>query len=882
MSDNTSDIVGKIVEANALEAAGETEGAIALYQEILELDRGGNYGDVAQQALNNLQQNSFATTQVTQQKSSSEETDSLSDNTGDIVGKIVEANALEAAGKTKQAIALYQEILELDRGGNYGDVAQQALNNLQKVSITAEEVQENKTASWWERLSIKNKTTFVLTSLTLLSTVAISTVAYNLANQTITEGSNVSEQAASYTLTQTIAFFMRERYGDIQVMADLPLFSDPQLRASSNNQQKQNLLNNYVKAYGLYDSIAAFDLNGNPIAQSSGKTLGNHKDRSYIQAALKTDAAFLSQPLFSKSSGTQAIYLAAPIKDVKSGQTIGVMRARMPIEKLQDLVFAGESKQAYLLDAQGDIFVASDSEKYTEIMAANNQSLPVSSRFDFHQQFVREWQRRRDKREMQVTGKQKRAKEQQSVFNGDQEVAYFTTFSDIEAEFVQDLTDLGWSTVTTIDYDIAQATQKQLLQVFIFGTLTASLIVAALAKLIAERATQPVIEAAAIVGKIGKGDFSTRIKVRGQDELASLGSNINKMARQIEELLFTQEEETKQQRREKELLQQGVMSLLLDVEGAQKGDLTVRAQMTDGAVGSIADAFNAIISKLRGLLQKVQSVSTEVGQLSLAGEDSVRQLSESAVSQTEEITQALSSIDEINQSVETVANYAQEAAKIARQGSIQAKEGDLAMDATVNSIEKIRGTVANTSKKVKQLAESSQEIAQIVDIISGISEKTNLLAFNASVEAARAGEHGEGFRIVAEEVRRLADRITEATKDIQQLVNTIQQDTTSVLQGMESSTSEVVSGSELIRMTKINLRSLAETSTQIDEYLKYISTSTIDQTNTSQEVNQKISGIATLAKTNSTEAQTVVQSLQTLVSEAENLQTSISQFKLEA
>ena len=102
-----------------------------------------------------------------------------------------------------------------------------------------------------------------------------------------------------------------------------------------------------------------------------------------------------------------------------------------------------------------------------------------------------------------------------------------------------------------------------------------------------------------------------------------------------------------------------------------------------------------------------------------------------------------------------------------------------------------------------------------------------------------------------------------------------------MLQGMETSTSEVVNGSELVRMTKLNLRSLAETSKQIDEYLKYISTSTIDQTNTSQEVNQKINGIATLARTNSTEAQNVVQSLRTLVSEAENLQFSISQFKLE-
>ena len=883
MSDNTGDIVSKIVEANALENSGEIEAAIALYQEIMQLDPGGNYGDVASQALNNLQLNSTATVQPTPQQSNSAENKSQSNPTDevDIVGKIVEANTLESSGEIEAAIALYQEILELDRGGNYGNVAQQALNTLQQPATIEEKTTQQK-VSWLERLNIQNKAAIILTGLTLVSTIGISIVAYTLADKTITKGANESELAASAKLTQTVAFFMRERYGDIQVMANLPLFSDPELRTSSNKQQKQKLLDSYVQAYGLYNSIAAFDLNGNAIAQSTGIPLTNHKNRSYIKAALETNQPFLSQPIFSKSTGILAIYLAAPIKDTVSGQTIGVMRARMPVKKLQDLVFAGEFKQAYLLDAQGEIFVAPDSAKYQKMFASNEQKIILSSRFDFHDSLSREWNRRRDHREMKATGKQKIVKQPQSVFNGQQEVGYFTSFSDIEAEFLDDFIDLGWSTVTTIDYKIAKATQKQLLQVFILGTITVGLIISMIARLIATRTTQPIIEAAESVKKIGQGDFATRIVVKGQDELASLGLNINKMAGQIEDLLHNQETETKRQRKEKEQLQQGVMSLLLDVEGAQKGDLTVRAEMTDGAVGSIADAFNATMSKLRKLLQEVQTVSSEVGQLSMAGEDSVRQLSESALSQTQEINQALSSIDEINQSVETVANYAQEAAKIARHGSIQAKEGDLAMDATVNSIEKIRDTVSNTSKKVKQLAESSQEIAQIVEIISGISEKTNLLAFNASVEAARAGEHGEGFRIVAEEVRRLADRITGSTKDIQQLVNTIQQDTTSVLQGMETSTSEVVNGSELVRMTKINLRSLAETSTQIDEYLKYISTSTTDQTNTSQEVNQKISGIATLAKTNSTEAENVVQSLQTLVSEAENLQSSISQFKLEA
>lgn len=407
-------------------------------------------------------------------------------------------------------------------------------------------------------------------------------------------------------------------------------------------------------------------------------------------------------------------------------------------------------------------------------------------------------------------------------------------------------------------------------------------LVGLVASLLASKITKPLLEASNAVDEIGKGNFDVRIPITGQDELANLSSNINKMAGQIQDLLYTQEREAKNQQQQRETLQRGVMSLLMDVEGAQRGDLTVRAAMSDGAIGSIADAFNSTLKKLQGLLQKVQTVSADVGQLSLAGEGSVRQLSESALIQAAEIEQALSSIDEINQSVKTIADYAQEAAKIARNGSIQAKEGDLAMDATVHSIEKIRTTVASTSKKVKQLAESSQEIAQIVEIISGISEKTNLLAFNASVEAARAGEHGEGFRIVAEEVRRLADRITESTKNIQQLVMAIQQDTTSVLQGMETSTSEVVNGSELVRMTKLNLQSLANTSQQIDEYLKSISTNTTRQTDNSRQVNEKINGIALVAKTNSTEAQNVVKSLQTLVQEAEALQSSVSQFKLKA
>ncbi|MEN9517831.1 MAG: hypothetical protein RLZZ381_419 [Cyanobacteriota bacterium] len=799
----------------------------------------------------------------------------MSDNTGDIVSKIVEANALENAGQVEQAIALYQEISELDREGNYGNVAREALANLENTKATASNISTTptstvKTNNFWDKINLRTRTTLILVAISTLSTITVSMIAYSFARQSMIKEITAAEQKTASEVANKVAFYMRERFGDIQIMSNLTILTNSQLRAKTTTKDKQAALDSFIKAYVIYDSVAVADLQGNILAQSTGNALPGLGKTSYFQAAIKANGPILSQPLLSEGSNVLAVYLAAPIKDSATGKNVGVIRARIPVKYLRDVILSEDQTENYLLDNQGQIFAASQESEFKEIQNLPGSVQPAGDHLDYFS-------------ELQVAqaNQDGKASGNRSLIT-DEDLASYIPFAEFKDEFRSQLPDLGWSTITTVDKKQAFKAQQGLLISFAVGTLIVSALVAAIASLIGYKATLPILEAVDALKQLGNGNFNIRIPVKGKDELADLSSNINRMAGQIQDLLFTQEAETKQQRKEKELLQQGVMGLLLDVEGAQKGDLTVKAQMTDGAVGSIADAFNATMRKLRELLQEVQAVSTEVGQLSLAGENSVRQLSESALKQTEEINQALGSIDEINQSVATVANYAQEAAKIARDGSLQAKEGDLAMDATVNSIEKIRGTVANTSKKVKQLAESSQEIAQIVEIISGISEKTNLLAFNASVEAARAGEHGEGFRIVAEEVRRLADRITEATKDIQRLVSTIQQDTTSVLQGMETSTSEVVNGSELVHLTKLNLRSLADTSKQIDEYLKYISTSTTDQTNTSLVVNQKINGIASIAKINSTEAQNVVQSLQTLVSEANNLQSSISQFKLEA
>ncbi len=341
------------------------------------------------------------------------------------------------------------------------------------------------------------------------------------------------------------------------------------------------------------------------------------------------------------------------------------------------------------------------------------------------------------------------------------------------------------------------------------------------------------------------------------------------------------QQETTAQKQEKERLQGQAIEMLVQIEGAREGDLTVRAAMVEGELGAIADAFNATIDSLKKLAARVNSVTADVTQGVQDSEASVRSLSAAALDQAEQLGQALDRVVEISESIGRVARSSQEAARIARQATEASRDGDAAMDRTVVSMDNIRTAVANTAKKAKRLAESAQEISQILAIVSGISEKANLLAFNASIEAARAGEQGQGFRQVADEVRGLAGQVSESARDIEQLVGSIQQETAGAIDGLEVCTAEVVNGTQLVSHTKQTLQGLTELSRDIDRYLQDISANTVEQTEASQTVNQTVEAVSQIARNTSDEARSVVEALQGLVAEVNTLAASVAQFRIQ-
>ncbi|WP_017718664.1 methyl-accepting chemotaxis protein [Kamptonema formosum] len=379
-----------------------------------------------------------------------------------------------------------------------------------------------------------------------------------------------------------------------------------------------------------------------------------------------------------------------------------------------------------------------------------------------------------------------------------------------------------------------------------------------------------------------QGNLSTRAAVYSEDEFGQLAAKFNQMARVIFTTTHEAQRKAEEQEQAKEDLQRQVIRLLDDVEGAARGDLTVQAEVTADVLGAVADSFNLTIQNLREIVLQVKQAARQVNRGSSDSEMFARGLSSDALRQAEELAATLNSVQVMTDAIQRVAENAREAEEVARSVSATAIKGGEAVEQTVAGILGIRETVAETTRKVKRLAESSQEISKIVALISTIASRTNLLALNASIEAARAGEAGRGFAIVADEVRQLADRSAKALKEIEQIVMQIQSETGSVMLAMEEGTQQVIEGTKLAEQAKRSLEDIIQVAKRIDVLVRSITADTVEQTETSRAVAQVMSAVELTAQETSQEAQRVSGALQNLVGVARDLLTSVERFRVDA
>jgi len=719
--------------------------------------------------------------------------------------------------------------------------------------------------------SLQGKATAVAIAIGTVPVLMIGTIGYLAANQSITEQVSQFKISRAVGLEDKVKRFMRERYGDMAVLSSSSIFTNPTTSKNTPVEEKKEYLERFVESYRVYDLITLIDLKGNVLLQTKGDPIPNQSEREYFKTVLKTDQPYISNPsipVVSNEPERPVINIAAPVKDKATGKTIAIMRVRLPVSALDDTIasFAANGDEYYLIDSSvGKIFLASHKKQ------ENLKPEAVHA----------------DVTKLQALGKPGSAVIYDQVDKFEDLVAYF------KFEKLEGLPDLDWEVVIATPTEIAYAPQRELLVIVTLGTILTALVVSGIAVFLANRALRPILAATSAVEKIGQGELDTRVEVKGEDELAVLGTNINQMVEQLEQLLLEQaftakqsrelevtEKIAQEQRQLKEGLQQRALELLMEVDPISKGDLTIRAKVTADEIGTIADSYNATVGNLRKIVSKVQEAASQVTATTSSNEASVQALSAEALHQSEEIAVALSAANEMAQSVQLVANNTQLAEAAVRQAQETVQEGDLAMNRTVEGILAIRDTVAETAKKVKHLGESSQKISTVVNLISSFAAQTNLLALNASIEAARAGEEGRGFAVVADEVRSLARQSAEATSEIEKLVAAIQAETNEVVAAMEAGTEQVVTGTRLVDETRFSLNKITTASKKISEVVEAIAQATVVQSMASEAVTQTMTNVAASAQKTSQETSAVSSSFEELLKVAKGLQEDVGKFKV--
>ncbi|GAB1545089.1 hypothetical protein NUACC21_77650 [Scytonema sp. NUACC21] len=368
--------------------------------------------------------------------------------------------------------------------------------------------------------------------------------------------------------------------------------------------------------------------------------------------------------------------------------------------------------------------------------------------------------------------------------------------------------------------------------------------------------------------------------------LARIGDQLGLALQQAEYLQQLQEQSAKlaeaaeREKAAKEQLQQGAIHLLTAVRPALNGDLTVRAPITEDILGTIADAYNNTLQALRQIVIQVQNAAQQVAETSSSSNVGVGGLTNQAQQQFEEITVALSELQQMLNSTQAVADSAGLVQVAVQKANQTVESGDRAMNLTVEAIQAIRETVAQTSKKIKRLSESSQKISKVVNLIGNFATQTNVLALNAAIEATRAGEYGKGFAVVADEVRSLSRQSAAATIEIEKLVQEIQEETGEVAVAMETGIQQVLEGTSLVNETRRNLNEIVAATGQITQILQGIAEATQTQMSQSVSVTTSMKDVAEISNKTFAKSNEIATVFQQLSSMAQELLATATKFKV--
>jgi len=433
--------------------------------------------------------------------------------------------------------------------------------------------------------------------------------------------------------------------------------------------------------------------------------------------------------------------------------------------------------------------------------------------------------------------------------------------------------DLNWAIISEIGQAEVEKPIAGLLKVVGFIAVIATIAVVIVSLLVSGGITQQVHSIIEVMGKVEEGEYEDRAEVKSKDELGQMASSFNNMIDTIQSLLKIRKEEH-------ELLQDSIITLLGEIAELADGDLSVRATVTEGATGTLADSLNVMLAELEQAIGKIKESSEQVGSTANNLSSSTEELTVRNDTQARMISDAVREINDLTVGIERAAEKADQSASTSKASSQVAIDGAAAVEDTSLAMEAIRGNVQDTARAIKRLGESSQEISDFAKTINEISDRTSILALNASIQAASAGEEGRGFAVVAEEIQRLAERAASSTRQIETLIKNILGEITEAGSSMDASIQEVVRGTSLSKNALAKLKDITGRSNEVVELISGVADDSKEQAYTTAKLAMTMDNIGTVSSETAGETQKASSTMRNMAELANDMLQSVATFTL--
>jgi len=394
--------------------------------------------------------------------------------------------------------------------------------------------------------------------------------------------------------------------------------------------------------------------------------------------------------------------------------------------------------------------------------------------------------------------------------------------------------------------------------------------------------------------QVAQGNLDVNLSIQSEDEIGVLAESFKKMTQSIKdgnEMLVKEkegiavkvEEAVKESNRQKEYLSESIEKILTEMNKFAEGDLTIQLNVEkDDEIGKLYTGFNSAVTNIREMIistaEAIQATASASHQISSSAEE----MAAGSQEQSAQTTEVASAIEEMTKTIFEVTKSANTTAENAKAANQQAAFGVENMPEVKMGMERIISSAQHTGKIINSLAQKSDQIGEITQVIDDIADQTNLLALNAAIEAARAGEQGRGFAVVADEVRKLAERTTKATKEIAETIRSIQKESKEADISMGEAGKAVKIGQDLNSKVEEILLKISNSTNLVSSEIEQIGSANEDQSSAAEQISKSIESISIVTNESASGIQQIAKASEDLSMLTNNLQNLISKFKLNA